>query len=199
MRKMLSVFAPVLFILVFGACSNQMYTASTATTTGPNPADYLPFTKSLKFRLDNDKADLRKLQFYTDRTIVLRYTGSAGSGVIKSGTVTYDKVQDVTEITIPAYTPGVCERVKGDSLYISFDAPQNAFVFAALYANENFLLQGTNWYNGVTDVNYDGKVYKASCDGCSSAGEVRLMIKKAQSSGPQTAGGGKVLAGRKLN
>lgn len=199
MRKLISVFVPVLFALILSACSNKVYTNGTAATTGPNPADYLPFTKSLKFRLDNDKADLRKLQFYTDRAIVLRYTGSAGSGVIKSGTVTYDQVQDVTEVTIPAYTPGVCERVKGDSVYISFDAPQNAFVFAALYANENFLMQGTNWYNGVADVNYDGKVYKASCDGCGSVGEVRLMIKKAQAGMAKSPGGGKVLAGRKLN
>jgi hypothetical protein len=176
-----------------------MYPPATAASTGPNPADYLPFTKSLKFRLDNDRADLRKLQFYTDKAIVLRYTGSAGGGVIKSGTVTYDNVQDVTEITIPAYTPGICERVKGDSIYISFDAPQNAFVFSALYANEDFMLQGTNWYNGVADVNYDGKVYKASCDGCGSVGEVRLMIKRSQSSGPKSPAGGKVLAGRKLN
>lgn len=199
MRKLISVFASVLFTLLFSACSNQVYTSNTATTTGPNPADYLPFTKALKFRLDNDKADLRKLQFYTDRPIVLRHTGCAGSGVIKSGTVTYDQVQDVTEITIPAYTPGVCERVKGDSLYISFDAPQNAFVFAALYANENFLMQGTNWYNGVADVNYDGKVYKASCDGCGSVGEVRLMIKRAQAGMGKSPTGGKVLAGRKIN
>ena len=199
MRKMIFFIAPVLFALVFSSCSDKMYTGTTATTTGPNPVDYLPFTKSLKFRLDNDKADLRKLQFYTDRAIVLRYTGTAGSGVIKSGTISYDKVQDVTEITIPAYTPGVCERVKGDSLYISFDAPQNAFVFAALYANENFMLQGTNWYNGVADVSYDGKTYRASCDGCGSAGEVRLMIKKTQAGGYKPSGGGKVLAGRKLN
>lgn len=199
MRKLILVFAPVFFIMLLSACSDQVYPGATAAATGPNPADYLPFTKSLKFRLDNDKADLRKLQFYTDRAITLRYTGSAGSGVIKSGTINYDQVQDVTEITIPAYTPGVCERVKGDSLYISFDAPQNAFVFAALYANENFLFQGTNWYNGVADVTYDGKTYKAACSDCGSVGEVRLMIRKAQASGAKSPMGGKVLAGRKLN
>lgn len=199
MRKMILVIAPVLFTILFSSCSDKMYSGTAATPAGPNPADYLPFTKSLKFRLDNDKADLRKLQFYTDRAIVLRHTGSAGNGVIMSGTISYDKVQDVTEITIPAYTPGVCERVKGDSVYISFDAPQNAFVFAALYANENFMLQGTNWYNGVADVTYDDKIYRASCDDCGSAGEVRLMIKKSQSGGYKAPAGGKVLAGRKLN
>ncbi|WP_345080808.1 hypothetical protein [Nemorincola caseinilytica] len=197
---MILVLAPVVLALLFSSCSDKVYTASTATTAGPNAADYLPFTKSLKFRLDNDKADLRKLQFYTDRPITLRHTGVAGNGVIMSGTVSYDKLQDVTEVTIPAYTPGICERVKGDSLFISFDAPQNVFVFAALYANENFMMQGTNWYNGVADVTYDGKTYRASCDECGSLGEVRLMIKKSQSGGYKTpAGGGKVIAGRKLN
>lgn len=200
MRKMLFVIAPVFCFLLFSACSPKVVQpTAAASTAAPNPSDYLPFTKSLKFRLDNDKADLRKLQFYTDRPITLRRTGSVGNGVIMSGTVSYDKVQDVTEITIPAFTPGVCERVKGDSLYISFDAPQNAFVFAALYANEDFLFQGTNWYNGVADVNYDGKVYKAWCDECGSVGEVRLMIKRPQSSGPKSSAPGKVLAGRKLN
>ncbi len=200
MKKTLLVIAPVLCVMLFTACSSKVYTDKPTATTAVNPAEFIPFSKSLKYRLDQDRADLRKIQFYIDKPLILRYTSTGGSSSVKGGTVAYDNLQNVTELTIPAYTPGVCEKVKGDSLYISFDAPQNSFVFAALYANEQFMLQGTNWYNGVTDVMYDNKIYKAQCDGCGSAGEVKLVIRKSQAGNAgKTPAAGKVLAGRKLN
>ncbi|MBX2906724.1 MAG: hypothetical protein KF744_11840 [Taibaiella sp.] len=200
MKKLALVVIPVAMMMIGTACSNKMYEQPT-TAGAANPAEYIPFTKALKYRLDQDRADLRKIQFYIDQPLVLRYTtpGTGGSSV-KNGMVSYGDLQKVTEHTIPAYTPGVCEKVKGDSLYISFDAPQNSFVFAALYANEHFTLQGTNWYNGVADVTYENKTYKVACDGCGSAGEAKLVIKKSAAGGAANASsGGKVLAGRKLN
>ncbi|MCF8449187.1 MAG: hypothetical protein K9G49_04880 [Taibaiella sp.] len=197
---MILILVPALSLLLFTACSKKVYTGKPAETAAANPADFLPFSKALKFRLEQDRADLKKIQFYVDKPLILRHTAGTGSSTVKSGTVAYDNAQNVTEFTIPAYTPGICERVKGDSLYISFDAPQNSFVFAAIYANEQFMLQGTNWYNGVTDVTYDNKIFKVQCDGCGSAGEAKLVIKRTQAgSAGKTPGGGKVLAGRKLN
>jgi hypothetical protein len=201
MKKIVLFIVPVMIALAFSACSNKVYTGKPAEAAAINPTDYVPFSKDLKFRLEHDHADIRKVQFYLDKPIILRHMSPSASGAIKQGMITYDNVQDVQEINIPAYTPGVCERVRGDSLYISFDAPQNAFVFAAIYSNEHFMLQGTNWYNGVTDVTYDGKIYKAYCDGCGSAGEASLLIKKSQAGNNAggAPGGGKTLAGRKLN
>lgn len=199
MKKLIFTLIPALLMMAATSCSNKVYTADTANAEA-NPADFIPFSKNMKYRLDQDRADLRKIQFYIDQTIVLRNTASAGGGAIKNGTVMYDNSQQVTEFTIPAYTPGVCERVKGDSLYISFDAPQNSFVFAALYENEHFMLQGTNWYNGVTDVKYDNKIFKAQCEKCGSAGEAKLVIRRSQAGSgiKPVPTGGKVLAGRKL-
>ncbi len=200
MKKIVLILVPVLFVMMASSCSNKVYTKDSATAE-VNPSDYIPFSKNMKYRLDQDRADLRKIQFYLDKTIILRNTASAGGSAIKSGTVMYDNSQQVTEFTIPAYTPGVCERVKGDSLYISFDAPQNSFVFAAVYENEHFMLQGTNWYNGVTDIKYDNKIFKAQCDGCGSAGEAKLVIRRSQAGAGMkpVPTGGKVLAGRKLH
>lgn len=200
MKKLALVIFPLAMMMMGTACSNKMYNEQ-STAAAANPAEYIPFTKAVKYRLDQDRADIRKIQFYIDQPLVLRYTtpGSGGSSV-KNGVVSYGDLQKVTEHTIPAYTAGVCEKVKGDSLYISFDAPQNSFVFAALYSNEHFTLQGTNWYNGVADVTYENKTYRVACDGCGSAGEAKLVIKKnvAGAAGASSASG-KVLAGRKLN
>jgi hypothetical protein len=198
MKKIVLVLAPVITLLMGTSCNDRMYQNS-SNASAVNTAEYMPFTKDLKYRLEQDHADLKKIQFYTDKPLVLRFTSNAGASSIKGGMVTYDNSQSVTEIEIPAFTPGVCEKIKGDSLFVSFDAPQNSFVFASLYANDHFMLQGTNWYNGVCDVNYDNKIYKAQCDGCGSAGEVKLMIKRGT---PGTAGsntsasGAKALKGR---
>jgi hypothetical protein len=199
MKKLLLLFVPIVLMALFSACSNKMYSEKPAATAAVNPAEFIPFSKALKYRLDQDRADIKKIQFYLDQPLVLRHTTPGGSSSVKGGVVSYGSLQNVTEFTIPAYTPGVCERVKGDSLYISFDAPQNSFVFVAQYANEHFNLQGTNWYNGVCDVTYDNKTYKVQCDGCASAGDAKLVIRKSQAGAAGSAAAGKVLTGRKLN
>lgn len=199
MKKLVLAILPAALLVLGTSCNERMHQSQSGTAKAASPADYLPFTKELKYRLTQDHADLKKIQFYTDRPLILRHTTNAGASKINSGTVAYDNSQSVTEITIPAYTPGVCEKVKGDSLYISFDAPQNSFVFAAAYANEHFTLQGTNWYNGVTDVTYDNKTYKAQCDGCGSAAEVKLMIKRGTPGASNTtASGPKTISGRSV-
>jgi len=192
--------APVLGLILCLSCNKKVNPAQSQATTVVNQADYVPFTKSLKQRLDHDHADIKKIQFYLDQTLVLRRTTGMEKGVVKGGVISYDNGQAVTEMTIPAYTPGVCEGVNGDSLLISFDAPGNTFVFGALYANENFMLLGSNWYNGVTDVTYDSKTYKVACGSCGNAGDAMLVIKRMQGgmSAPRSAGGGKVIAGRKV-
>lgn len=201
MRKFILALLPVLSVMLFSACSNKVHTQPSTAAAPVNPADYIPFSKALKYRLDLDRADIKKIQFYIDQPLILRHTSPGGSSSVKGGVVSYGSLQQVNEFTIPAFTPGVCEKVKGDSLYISFDAPQNSFVFAAVFENEHFSLQGTNWYNGVCDVTYDNKVYKVQCDGCGSAGEAKLMIRKSQagSGAGAPAAAGKVLSGRKLN
>lgn len=199
MKKSLLIVAPAIALTLCFGCNKKMNPTQKQGAAAVNEADYVPFTKSLKMRLERDHADMKRIQFYVDQSLVLRRTNGMDKGVIKNGTVAYDNSQTVTEMTIPAYTPGVCEGVKGDSLLISFDSPGNTFVFGALYANENFVLLGSNWYNGVTDVNYDGKIYRVACGSCSNAGDARLVIKRPPNvTSPRESGGTKIIAGRKV-
>ena len=200
MKKLLLITAPIFALMLCISCNKKAMQAKSDATAVVNEADYVPFTKSLKQRLEHDHADIKKIQFYVDQSLVLTKVNGMEKGIIKGGTVSYDNSQTVTEMTIPAYTPGVCEGISGDSLLISFDAPGNTFVFGALYANEHFMLLGTNWYNGVTDVNYDGKIYKVGCGSCGNAGDARLVIRRGQSGMgmPRASGGSKVIAGRKV-
>ena len=201
MKKMILFLTPVLGLILCLSCNKKVNPSQSAAAKTVNAADYMPFSKALKYSLEMNHADLKKIQFYVDQELILRRTNGVEKGIIKGGTVAYDNGQTVTEITIPAYTPGVCEFISGDSLMVSFDEPGNKFVFGALYANENFMLLGTNWYNGVTDINYDSKIYKVQCGTCGNAGDARLMIRRNQAgyNTPRESGGVKVVAGRKVN
>ena len=199
MKKMIPVLLTSFVLVVslsFSSCSRKGF------ATGPedysaNDTSYIPFTKGLKQRLDHDNVDLTKVQFYVDQKLVLRRTTGSEKGTVKSGIIVFDNGQKVNEIEIPAFTPGVCEKANGDDLKISFDLPGKTIEFGALYENNNFILQGTNWRNGMVDINYDGQTYQVQCASCSNVGDVKLLVRRNQT--VKTEGGAKVLAGRKVN
>jgi hypothetical protein len=199
MKKMIPVLLTSLSVFAgigFTGCSHKGF------ATGPedysaNDTAYIPFTKALKQRLDHDNIDVTKVQFYVDQKLVLRRTMGSEKGTVKSGIIVFDNGQYVNEIEIPAFTPGVCEKANGDDLKVSFDVAGKTIEFAALYANNNFVLQGTNWHNGLVDINYDNQVYQVQCASCANVGDVKLLVRKNQS--VKKEGGAKVLAGRKVN
>jgi hypothetical protein len=139
---------------------------------------YTAFTKTLKKRLDQDKVDLKKIQFYIDQPLTLSRASHAARGQVQNGVVVFNNAPDMNRIVIPAYTPVVCERASGDSLMISFDMPNKTICFGALYANENFIIVSPSWYNGVAEITYDNQPYQVRCAGCGSAANAKLVIKK---------------------
>ncbi|MES2703642.1 MAG: hypothetical protein V4649_13455 [Bacteroidota bacterium] len=162
---------------LFTGCSPKVYTAQSGSTYDTG---YVTFTKLLRQRMEHDNMDVKKVQFYIDHALVMRRTSGSEKGSVNGGRVEFSNGQSVNEVTIPAFTPGVCERVSGDSLFVSFDAPGNTIVFSALYANQNYTVSSPNWYYGVADVMYDGQMYKAQCADCGSAANVRLAIRKSE-------------------
>jgi hypothetical protein len=171
-----------------------------AFATGPDTyvdTSYITFTKSLKQRLDRDGIDLKRVQFYVDQKLVLRRAMGSEKGVVKSGVIVFDNGQYMNELVIPAYTPGVCESVNGDDMKISFDVPGKSIEFGALYANNNFILIGTNWHNGTVDLTYDNQLYQVSCGTCNNVADAKLVVRKNQTFKKDE--NAKILAGRRVN
>jgi hypothetical protein len=86
----------------------------------------------------------------------------------------------VNEISIPAYTPGVCERMSGDSLYISFESVGKTIIFSALYANQYFVPSSESFYGGVANVTYDNKQYALYCPSCGSVANAKLVVRRTE-------------------
>lgn len=184
----------LLFCLVSSSCNRKAFaTGPEANTTDTS---FIAFTKSLKDRLEHDNVDITKIQFYIDQKLTLRRVMGSEKGKVQSGVIMFDNGQYINEIVIPAFTPGVCERVSGDALKISFDAAGKTVEFAALYNNNNFILVGSNWHNGTVDINYDNQTYQVSCN-CGSATDARLVVRRNQAFKKDS--NARVVAGRKVN
>jgi len=161
------------------SCQQRIYPSSQAqSNTSSLDTGYVTFTKSLKQRLDQSNVDFKKIQFYIDQPLVLSHVGRAEWGSVQNGVVSFNNAYDPNEIVIPAYTPGVCERLSGDSIMISFDKPNRTICFGALFANDNFIVVSRNWSNGAAEIKYDNDTYYLRCDGCGSAANAKLVIRK---------------------
>ncbi len=182
--------------LFFTSCSRKGF-ATAPTSMASSDTSFVPFTKNLKQRLEHDGIDIKKIQFYTNEKMVLRHATGVEKGQVKSGIIMIDYGQSLSQITIPAWTPAVCEKVDGDQLMISFDAPGKTMTFGALYANTSFILVGTNYHNGTVDITYDNQPYTATCASCGNAADIKLFVRKNQAYKSDDVN--RVVMGRKVN
>jgi len=181
--------------LVLTGCSRKGF--ATSPPTAANDTSFVPFTKNLKQRLEHDGVDIKKIQFYVNEKLVLKHSMGNEKGQVKGGIIVLDYGSSNDQIIVPAWTPGVCEKVDGDAMMVSFDAPGKAIEFGALYANTSFILIGTNWHNGTVDVKYDNQPYTVSCGDCPNVGEVKLFVRKNQAYKMDEKN--RVVMGRKVN
>src|SRR4051812_31837564 len=96
----------VVFCLFSMSCSRKGF--ATAPPDYGSDTQYVPFTKALKQRLEHDGIDIKKIQFYVDQTLLLKHSNGGEKGRVEGGVIMLDHPDHVA-ITIPEYTPGVCE------------------------------------------------------------------------------------------
>ncbi|MDR3712949.1 MAG: hypothetical protein P4L51_09060 [Puia sp.] len=145
-------------------------------------ARFVPFTASLKSRLERDSIDLKQVQFYVDQKIILsRYLGSQKAEVT-SGVVKFENGQYMNEVIVPAFTPGLCEDIVNGRLMISFEKGNNniAFGLGSGYTAGNYVIYGTDWKNGTTAVTFDSNKFRARCGSCSDVASAMLVVKKSE-------------------
>jgi len=168
-----------------------------APTMDPaNDPSLVPFTKLKRQQLERNNIDLTQVQFYVDQKIILRRMGGNDRQMVKGGAIVSENTHYANEIVIPAFTPVVCDRVIGDSIMISFEAPNNNIPFGAMYGSNTYSVLGTNWINGSADVTYDNQTYRIICGSCGNIAEVRLLVKETNIDKPTNAN--KTIVGRKL-
>jgi len=192
------IFVPV--VVVAGVLLMAMCSCSrrAAVSRSARDTSYIPFTKALKQRVENNRLDIKKIQFFVDQKLVLRRSMGSQKNDIKSGVILFENGQYINEVIIPRNTPGVCVGINGDRLMISFELQNNSVEFGPGGYNDGyFTLYAHNWSGGSAEMVYDNKNYKVQCATCLNVGDVKLMVRKSEADKLQRTQ--RVVEGRKVD
>ncbi len=144
-----------------------------------------PFTQELYYQNNWSEHELKKIQFYLSRDIVLYRNVTEGSSTIESGKIRMVKGQKVEELVIPSGTPGVMVfSPKDDRFAISFEDnnDERYLIFGPNPKIDNkYTLRAKEWKRRQGTVRYEGREYITDRESAYAALMVDLRkIKKTQ-------------------
>lgn len=126
---------------------------------------YVYFTESLREQQQWTESDLRQIQFYVSRDIVLTRAIGTGETRIEGGKVIVRDGRQLERVFLPAFTPGVLVMIPNTQrLAISFEAggPESFLMFGPNAGNSHrYSLLAQTWYPDRGEVNYQGRLYDA--------------------------------------
>lgn len=120
------------------------------------------FTESLYEKQNWSQDDIKRIQFYTSRDIVLTRSVSEGDTKITEGKIRIINGRKVQQIIIKARTPGVLVLMpKDDRFAISFENDDNAYLMFGPNPKyyERFALLAQDWERDNGKVHYKGQLY----------------------------------------
>lgn len=125
-----------------------------------------PFTENLHDEYQWTTDELKQIQFYVSKDIVLRRQASKGSSKIERGEIKIIDGRKVEQIVIKKGTPGVfLFEPKTNRFAVSFESGNHKdpyLIFGpSLDVNGRFVLRAKSWdeNRGQGKVSYDGKTY----------------------------------------
>lgn len=83
------------------------------------------FTQTLRNQVERHGLDVKDIQFYNSKDIVLQRNSNTDSARIEGGRISFEKGKVVEIVTIKKETPGVCVNLTGSTLDISFEDDDN--------------------------------------------------------------------------
>lgn len=154
------------------------------------------FTDDLHKEQGWTDGDLKRIQFYVSKDIVLKRQLTGGKSEIISGKIKVENGNKIEQVVIPKGTPGtfvfspkeerfaVAFEEGGDKRYLMF-GPSPKY-------SERFVLMASDWSRRTGTVNYDGKEWKVNSDAAYAALLVNLKKVDKYDKNSRTAKGRKV-------
>lgn len=138
---------------------------------------FTPFSAALKMRNNWTEAELKKIQFYNSKEIVIANQFIDTKSEIKKGKVfikTDIKSDSTNTIVIKKHTKGVLVKAESNKLIVSFEKDDNHFVVFSLNENNAQNIGDSLYYmlNNNGQINYNGIKQYISSD----TNEVLLLV-----------------------
>ena len=175
--KAIKIFAFFGLIALFSACSPTL--------------SY--FTQDLVQENDWSEDELRQIQFYLSKDLVLRRKLTDGSSTIVNGEIKVINGEEYEQIIIREGTPGIFKfSPKHNRLAVSFESgdEQRFLMFGPNpKANGRYVLLASQWDKRRGQVTYDGTQYTVDAEDAYAALMVDLKRTRRVSTSSRVAGG----------
>ena len=190
MNKKLSSFLLIAMSVIVLSCvpkkKTQPTTVEPAKMQAPKAETDLgvlvPFTRELFFKLRDNGLDIKKLKFYVDNTIALNKVASNGNFEINDkGTLVNKKGVAENIIKITPQVAGMIEIIEADGVRMNFGRPGSNIKFINNAQSPKFFTfsgDKIDKASGLVEIAYNSSTYKASCEGCNSVSDIKLLIKQ---------------------
>jgi hypothetical protein len=153
------------------------------------------FTGDLRSKIEAQGLDLKKIQYYNSQKIVLRRVLSTSDTRVTSGEVRLQNGLMVEEIQIKKNTPGVCDSLFKDGMFVRFEHEPGRFLVFKQGGYGEYEMKADKWdpksvgtqnsegYAQFLELNkgeviYEGKKYFTN----TTISRPKLKIKKTETS-----------------
>lgn len=135
------------------------------------------FGSELKNDLVASNVDLKKVQFYVDRDIVLQRQVSDRSAKVSGGEIKLQNGEYVHVVRLKKGTPGVITNVYRNKVDVAFEMGDKRYLtFGEVKVGRElpYTLFADSWHKGLGAIRYDGFTYYIMPGG----GDAKLVVKK---------------------
>jgi hypothetical protein len=122
----------------------------------------VPFTQEMRSTYKLSEDDLKSIQFYTSKELVLKRGEKTGAKQTEDGELTLTNEHFVEEVVIKAKTPCIVRNaIDGNTVTVEFEEGSNKYlVFGSKRNSDGFYtLRALHWNNGKGKINYGDKYY----------------------------------------
>lgn len=154
------------------------------------------FTQDLQSQYRWSEDELKKIQFYVSRDIVLKRELTGGSSDIVSGKIKIEDGRKIEEVVIRKGTPGAfIFSPKSERFAISFEENDNNYLMfgPSPKYSDRFVVLASDWDRRSGDVTYGDKKWRVSSDAAYAA--LLVDLRKISKVDRNT----RVAKGRKVN
>lgn len=152
------------------------------------------FDRDLRNSIESQGLNLKKIQYYNSQPIVLKRVLNQSEAKVASGEVRLEKGMYIQEIQIKRNTPGICDSLTEDGMYVRFEEGPGRVLLFQDNAYGDYQMKADKWdpksvgaqtnygyaefyqtYRG--EVTYDGEKFYTN----STLNKPKLKIKKKES------------------
>ena len=115
----------------------------------------LLFTEQNRSHLENQKLDIERVQFYTDKDIVMRRKMESSETKVSNGEIRQIDGDRTQEIRIPRGTPGIVDRVDVGKIWLVFEDRDSCAIRFYKNSYDTYQVDADKWIEKKGAIRYD--------------------------------------------